>query len=612
MNDVLCSASSVHQAKEILAVVRSATEFVGFNLRGVLSNSREFLQSIPPHALSKEYVDLDISRDKLPEDRVLGVGWLVEEDSFTFSCGVPNERRIATKRTFLSALSAVFDPLGLVVPVMVPLRSLFQKVCTLRIGWDDRLPSDVESVWVEWLANMHQLADIKVKRCLVPIENACAVLDLHIFADGSEMAYAASAYTRYTSETGSIICTLLMAKARQVPISRGAYTTIPRIELAAAKLAITLASQVKRELSVPISSTTFWSDSFTVLNYIGNTNRRFQRFVANRVNFILQHSSAGDWRYVPGSLNVADIASRGCSIRKFIDNKEWFEGPAFLRHEISSFEEPFSSDEDLESKRVLHITQDRGFLIAGGLLTTTSSWATMTTRVAVFVAFGRFLRNLPLLKLPISGKLTRTVESVIWKYVQSRNYSDQIELLKGNKSLPKGDKLAPLSAFIKDDLLVIGSRIHDVHKSSEFAYPVILSSDDPVVQAYIRHVHAVNKHAGKALLIALLQERYHIIGLGRFIKRMLLCCKICVRLNGRPENPIMAPLPPARVNPAPRPFTHTGIDFFGPIVVSQGRRSVKAYGVLFTCLTCRAVHLEVSMSLDVSSFIAALIKTLPG
>lgn len=67
----------------------------------------------------------------------------------------------------------------------------------------------------------------------------------------------------------------------------------------------------------------------------------------------------------------------------------------------------------------------------------------------------------------------------------------------------------------------------------------------------------------------------------------------------------MANLPADRVEPAP-PFTYSAVDYFGPFYVREGRKHVKRYGLLFTCLSCRAVHIEVANSLDTSSFINAL------
>ncbi|XP_043212326.1 uncharacterized protein LOC122376502, partial [Amphibalanus amphitrite] len=48
-----------------------------------------------------------------------------------------------------------------------------------------------------------------------------------------------------------------------------------------------------------------------------------------------------------------------------------------------------------------------------------------------------------------------------------------------------------------------------------------------------------------------------------------------------------------------------GIDYFGPLTVRRFRKTEKRYGLLVTCLATRAIHLEVSNSLDTDSFLMA-------
>ena len=68
----------------------------------------------------------------------------------------------------------------------------------------------------------------------------------------------------------------------------------------------------------------------------------------------------------------------------------------------------------------------------------------------------------------------------------------------------------------------------------------------------------------------------------------------------------MADLPTERMRPEKLPFTFVRVDCFGPFIVQRGRSLVKRYGVLFTCLSVRAIHLEVAHSLDTESFINAM------
>ena len=68
----------------------------------------------------------------------------------------------------------------------------------------------------------------------------------------------------------------------------------------------------------------------------------------------------------------------------------------------------------------------------------------------------------------------------------------------------------------------------------------------------------------------------------------------------------MVELPKERVTPGDPPFMYVGIDCFGPLEVKQGRSHVKRYGCLFTCLTMRALHIEILHSLSADSTINAI------
>jgi len=87
-------------------------------------------------------------------------------------------------------------------------------------------------------------------------------------------------------------------------------------------------------------------------------------------------------------------------------------------------------------------------------------------------------------------------------------------------------------------------------------------------------------------------------------------CIKCKRLRGRQQTQKMADLPVDRLTPAP-PFSFVGLDVFGPWLVSArrtrgGMANNKRWAVLFTCLTTRAIHIEVIESMDASCFINAL------
>ena len=67
----------------------------------------------------------------------------------------------------------------------------------------------------------------------------------------------------------------------------------------------------------------------------------------------------------------------------------------------------------------------------------------------------------------------------------------------------------------------------------------------------------------------------------------------------------MADLPEDRLEPAP-PFTYCAVDLFGSFHIKEGRKELKRYGVLFMCMSSRAIHLETANSLETDSFIQSL------
>ncbi|XP_070854705.1 uncharacterized protein [Drosophila suzukii] len=99
---------------------------------------------------------------------------------------------------------------------------------------------------------------------------------------------------------------------------------------------------------------------------------------------------------------------------------------------------------------------------------------------------------------------------------------------------------------------------------------------------------------------------YYIPRLRVLYKSARRACQRCRNDNASPKPPLMAQLPIARVAAYQRPFTYVGIDYFEPILVTVGRRKEKRWGVIFTCLTVKAVHLELAHSLDASSCIMCI------
>ena len=87
---------------------------------------------------------------------------------------------------------------------------------------------------------------------------------------------------------------------------------------------------MKKELDDKPETVQHHTDSTTVLRYIGNDQKRFQVFVANRVQLIRNFSDPSLWKYVETNENPADDASRGLDAKTLIEQLRWLRGPEFL------------------------------------------------------------------------------------------------------------------------------------------------------------------------------------------------------------------------------------------------------------------------------------------
>ncbi len=133
-------------------------------------------------------------------------------------------------------------------------------------------------------------------------------------------------YLRAVSASSEVHCSLLTGKSRVAPTK---VTTIPRLELSAAVVAVCTSDMLKKELEVDCLQEFFWTDSKVVLGCINNEARRFHVFVANRVECIKQSIESAQWRYVFSEENPADHASRGLTAEQIVASN-WFTGPDLL------------------------------------------------------------------------------------------------------------------------------------------------------------------------------------------------------------------------------------------------------------------------------------------
>lgn len=122
----------------------------------------------------------------------------------------------------------------------------------------------------------------------------------------------------------------------------------------------------------------------------------------------------------------------------------------------------------------------------------------------------------------------------------------------------------------------------------------------------MEHFHKVNHHKNTQTVLNDLRQRYLIKRNRSTLNRVIRKCQTCVVQRAKPVYPQMASHPADRLAIGQRAFTNVGVDCFGPITTTVGRRKEKRWGMLFTCLTTRAVHLEMAYSLSGESCIKCI------
>ena len=238
--------------------------------------------------------------------KILVHTWNKEQDTLEFPAKPFAEDQPVTKRTILSYLGAIYDPLGIVSPTMVQGKHIYRQACDEKKGWNAEVSSQLRDEWFKWTK---QLKTVEIPRSVATLIGEITGVDLHLFADASNLACCAARL-----ELVSGLCHM------------------------AANMAKNLHSALQRW---PISSTTIWMDSMVALYWLTNPAEAWKVFVANRVRTITEATSeiGITWKYVPTDMNLADLGSRGTTIAK-MERGNWLTGPNWLLNEMQWPQQP--------------------------------------------------------------------------------------------------------------------------------------------------------------------------------------------------------------------------------------------------------------------------------
>ncbi|XP_054717350.1 uncharacterized protein LOC129226745 [Uloborus diversus] len=362
------------------------------------------------------------------------------------------------------------------------------------------------------------------------------------------------------------------------------------MEILACNIGARLANSVKTHLSLEGIESFFWSDSMDALYWITKEGP-WMIFVSNRVSEIRRLSKTSEWNFVPGAQNIADLLSRGCSVKNLL-KEQWHEGPAWLRDSRDKWPNfALSPDENnisAEKKKIIVSSSNQK---SDEFYNNISSYKKIIRVTGWIYRFYENSRGLRKKSGNLSNEEIKRAELKILRKVQHDELSEKTHHLK------------PLATFTDDDgILRVKTKLTMSKEDDNFKIPIVLPSDHHVVKNLILGKHQELGHPGVQSLMVALRENYWILKSRRTIKKIIRTCVVCQRFSVKQLDIPEGTLPEDRVREA-SVFEAIGVDVAGPLIIKENK---KVWILIFTCAVYRAVHLELLAALSTDNFILAL------
>ncbi|RLU19024.1 hypothetical protein DMN91_009382 [Ooceraea biroi] len=605
VDDVLSGGDTIPLAK---AKARELTQLCmagGFPLQKWMANDSAILSEVPASKLG-----FTQSRT-FEEDNLacaLGLAWNPSSDAFEFQIQLSQLPHPLSKRTVLSLIARMFDPLGWITPITITGKIILQQLWKCKLDWDDPLPPALTRICSNFQQSLSSVARLSVPRWIGLSASALAV-EVHGFSDASQDALGAVVYIRVFSELDDVRVTLLMAKSKVAPLAK---QTIPRLELTAAVLLTRLVVRARSTLNIDDAPVHLWTDSSVVLAWIRGHPSQWKEYVANRVALIQELLPHARWHHVPGTENPADCASRGLPPQLLATHDTWWHGPAWLARPSTSWptkSPPVEQTIDLEIRPARAHASTASVEPTWELLAKYSSLRRLV-RITTWIRLSveRFRQQRLHCAAPTPLDLS-SAETFWIKVTQQAHFHSELEALSRNAELPRSHPFLRLAPFLDNcGILRVGGRLRNSLLEPEAKHPVLLPRNSRLSTLILDDIHQRTLHGGVQVMLATLRQRFWILGGRTPVAAFARRCARCARYRASTVRQLMGQLPACRVTQA-RPFLHTGVDYAGPFTVKTWRgraaRSYKGFLVVFVCLSASAVHLELATDYSTQGFLAA-------
>lgn len=609
VDDLLTSVGNHMEAHRLMEEVDLVLNRGGFEIKEWAVSGEKNMSLVHPNIVDSK------------EEKVLGLSWDPQRDIFMFKVHLNFSKKmrnhfqepyltiedleeklpiVMSRRIILRQVASIYDPLGMMTPFTLKMKLLMRDLVVSmnadgkKIGWDEAIDEESRQKWMLVFKEMFEMEHISFNRCFKP-KDAVGNPDLVVFCDGSMKAFGAVAYVRWRLMDGSTECALVTSKSKLAPLRQ---VTIPRIELCGAVLACRLRQFIEEEMEWSFDSIIHITDSEIVRGQIQRDSFRFNTYVGNRIAEIQEKSQPSEWYWVSTDNNVADMCTRGCTPSLLHENSVWQLGPEFLRWPKGDW--PISQHCGVELPDVLFTREGKSSCAIAEVnvlpdIDRFSDYDKLINVTARVLNVLQFRSLFQLFREPDAQELLKA--EMFWIKQVQRKIDENWQT--------RYQRLGP--SMNKEGIVIVGARISKWLKTNwnQEEY-ILLVSEHPFTKLLIQHLHN-HDHSGIEATLSKLQARYWVPGARKLIKNVKSRCILCRRIQRVCETQCMGSLPAERLKPAP-PFYNTSLDLFGPFHVKapvKRRTELKVYGIIFTCMVCRAVYLDIAEGYDTNNFLKA-------
>lgn len=347
---------------------------------------------------------------------------------------------------------------------------------------------------------------------------------------------------------------------------------------------------VRQNLRLELKDEFCWSDSQIVLSWLQSQEPK-PIFVINRVREIRSYDSV-KFGYVRSNSNPADLATRPIPPDELKKCSLWWEGPPWLKSPQLEWPDEFPVTlprDELEEPSVTAAA----IMELPEWISQSSNWARARRVGARVLRFfcnaskGKFFPD-----MTREGPITEADTNFVQKQF--------VRLSQRGLEQP----FPPMTYLDVDKIRRLRTRLADAGEVSRS--PALLSNRSGVCRLLIRHAHMLTHHSGVDATLNMFLRQFWCPRARRAVRTIIKGCNICKRDRAQKfKLPPFPTLPISRTMPA-NPFSHTGLDYLGPTLYKAPGGPQKAWILLLTCLTCRAVHLEMVDNLSADDFLMAL------